>query len=165
MQALKTPSKYQVPPTHWSIPAWQNQKKTNLNPNATVFQTTYQSPKQPTLNHELSDKAHSLEDYPWLTQQPHLHPQQLNSPSTNQGKYKADKLKGVELPTFDGEDKVEYEQWKATLMSAVDSAYIAVNEKALKLIKDLGFSVNAYGKAWKEIWWPLKASNKNFDCS
>jgi hypothetical protein len=36
------------------------------------------------------------------------------------------KLKGVDLPTFDGEDKVEYEQWKAAFTSAVDYADIPV---------------------------------------
>ena len=33
-------------------------------------------------------------------------------------------LKGVDLPTFDGENKVEYEQWKAAFTSAVDYADI-----------------------------------------
>ena len=72
------------------------------------------------------------------------------------------KLKGVDLPTFDGEDKVEYEQWKAAFTSAVDYADIPVNEKmlrlqnslkgkALKLVKDLGFSSNAYERAKQKL--------------
>ena len=69
---------------------------------------------------------------------------------------------GVDLPTFDGEDKVEYEQWKAAFTSAVDYADIPVNEKmfrlqnslngkALKLVKDLGFSSNAYERAKQKL--------------
>ena len=72
------------------------------------------------------------------------------------------KLKVVDLPTFDGEDKVEYEQWKAAFTSAVDYADIPVNEKmlrlqnslkgkALKLVKDLGFSSNAYKRAKQKL--------------
>ena len=47
------------------------------------------------------------------------------------------KLKGVDLPTFDEEDKVEYEQWKAAFTSAVDYADIPVNEKMLRLQNSL----------------------------
>jgi predicted RNA-binding protein with PUA-like domain len=47
------------------------------------------------------------------------------------------KLKGVDLPTFDGEDKVEYEQWKAAFTSAVDYADIPVNKKMLRLQNSL----------------------------
>ena len=72
------------------------------------------------------------------------------------------RLKGVDLPTFDGEDKVEYEQWKAAFTSAVDYADIPVNEKmlrlqnslkekALKMAKDLGFSLNAYKRAKEKL--------------
>ena len=72
------------------------------------------------------------------------------------------KLKGVDLPTFDGEDKVEYEQWKAAFTSAVDYADIPVNEKmlrlqnslkgkALKMVKDLRFSSNAYERAKEKL--------------
>ena len=68
----------------------------------------------------------------------------------------------MDLPTFDGEDKVEYEQWKAAFTSAVDYADIPVNEKmfrlqnslngkALKLVKDLGFSSNAYERAKQKL--------------
>jgi hypothetical protein len=34
------------------------------------------------------------------------------------------KLKGVELPTFSGDNKTEYESWKAAFMSVVDGANI-----------------------------------------
>lgn len=72
------------------------------------------------------------------------------------------KLKGVDLPVFDGEDKTEYEQWKAAFMSAVDQTNIPVNEKmlrlqsslkgnALKLVKDLGFTVHAYDRAKEKL--------------
>ena len=73
------------------------------------------------------------------------------------------KLKGVDLPTFDGEDKTAYEQWKAAaFMSAVDQTNMPVNEKmlrlqsslrgsALKLVKDLGFTINAYNRAKEKL--------------
>jgi hypothetical protein len=72
------------------------------------------------------------------------------------------KLKGVDLPTFDGEDKTAYEQWKAAFMSAVDQTNMPVNEKmlrlqsslrgnALKLVKDLGFTINAYDRAKEKL--------------
>jgi len=72
------------------------------------------------------------------------------------------KLKGVELPTFSGDDKTEYEIWKAAFMSIVDQANIPASEKmlrlqnclsgkALKMVKDLGFSENAYVKAKSKL--------------
>ena len=72
------------------------------------------------------------------------------------------KLKGVDLPTFDSENKVDYEQWKAAFTSAVDYASIPVNKKmlrlqnrlkgkALKLVKDLGISSNAYERAKEKL--------------
>ncbi|XP_028393185.1 uncharacterized protein LOC114517596 [Dendronephthya gigantea] len=72
------------------------------------------------------------------------------------------KLKGVELPTFSGDDKAEYESWKAAYMSVVDGANIAVKEKmlrlqscltgkALKIAKDLGYSENAYKRALEKL--------------
>ena len=65
------------------------------------------------------------------------------------------KLKGVELPVFSGDDKTDYEPWKAAFMSVVDEPNISVKEKmlrlqssltgkALKVVKDFGFSENAY---------------------
>ena len=68
------------------------------------------------------------------------------------------RLKGVELPKFSGEDKTEYEPWKAAFMSIVDRVDLPVNAKMLRLqnsllgkaqktIKDLGYSVNAYERA------------------
>jgi hypothetical protein len=67
-------------------------------------------------------------------------------------------LKDVELPTFSGDNKTEYESWKAAFMSVVDGANILVKEKmlrlqscltgkALKMVKDLGYSDNAYKRA------------------
>ena len=64
------------------------------------------------------------------------------------------KLKGVALPVFLGDDKMEYEPWKAVFMSVVDEAQITVIEKmlrlqdslsgrALRMVKDLGYSENA----------------------
>ena len=72
------------------------------------------------------------------------------------------KLKGVELPTFSGDNKTEYESWKAAFMSVVDGANILVKEKmlrlqscltgkALKMVKDLGYSDNAYKRALEKL--------------
>ena len=68
------------------------------------------------------------------------------------------RLKGVPLPKFSGEDKTDYESWKAAFMSMVDLLDIPVGEKmlrlqnsltgkALALVKDLGFSMSAYERA------------------
>ena len=68
------------------------------------------------------------------------------------------KLKGVDLPTFSGEDKTDYESWKAAFMSLVDRLDILVGEKmlrllnslkgkALTLVKGLGPSTHAYERA------------------
>ena len=68
------------------------------------------------------------------------------------------KLKGVDLPKFSGVDKADYEPWKAAFMSIVDRLAIPVNEKmlrlqssltgkALTLVKDLGYTLNAYERA------------------
>ena len=65
------------------------------------------------------------------------------------------KLKGVDLPQFSGEDKADYESWKAAFMSIIDALDLPVSEKmlrlqnslsgrALMLVKDLGYSINAY---------------------
>ena len=72
------------------------------------------------------------------------------------------KLKGVELPTFSGDDKTEYESWKAAYLSVVDGASISVEDKmlrlqgcltgkALKIVKDLGYSENAYKRAIEKL--------------
>ena len=95
--------------------------------------------------------------YPW-------HPLTAEPSSNNPRSQKVGpiKLKGVDLPTFDGESKVDYEQWKAAFTSAVDYADIPVNEKmlrlqnslkgkALKMVKDLGFSSNAYERAKEKL--------------
>ena len=43
------------------------------------------------------------------------------------------KLKGVALPVFSGDDKMEYEPWKAAFMFVVDEVQITVKEKMLCL--------------------------------
>ena len=43
------------------------------------------------------------------------------------------KLKGVDLPNFSGEDKTDYESWKAAFVSIVDEADIPVSEKCYAL--------------------------------
>ena len=64
-------------------------------------------------------------------------------------------MKGLDRPKFTGEDGAKYEPWKAAFIFIVDVMDIPVGEKvlrlqssltgkALALIKDLGFSVNAY---------------------
>ena len=71
-------------------------------------------------------------------------------------------MKGVDLPKFTGEDKAEYEPWKVAFMSVVDVMDIPVGEKvlrlqssltgkALALVKDLGYSVNAYERAKEKL--------------
>ena len=72
------------------------------------------------------------------------------------------KLKGVDLPKFSGEDKADYKPWRAAFMSIVDVMDIPVGEKvsrlqssltrkALALVKDLGYSVNAYERAKEKL--------------
>lgn len=64
-------------------------------------------------------------------------------------------MKGVDLPKFSGEDKADYEPWRAALKSIVDVMDVLVGEKvlglqnsltgkALALVQDLQYSVNAY---------------------
>lgn len=61
----------------------------------------------------------------------------------------------MDLPKFSGEDKADYEPWRAALKSIVDVMDIPVGEKvlglqssltgkALALVQDLQYSVNAY---------------------
>ena len=68
----------------------------------------------------------------------------------------------MDLPKFTGEDKAEYEPWKAAFMSIVDVMDIPVGEKvlrlrssltgmALALVKGLGYSVNAYERAKEKL--------------
>ena len=65
------------------------------------------------------------------------------------------KLKGVDSPNFLGEDKTDYESWKAAFVPIVNEEDIPVSEKMLRLqnslsgkartmAKDLGYSLNAY---------------------
>ena len=72
------------------------------------------------------------------------------------------KLKGVDLPQFSGEDKADYESWKAAFMSIIDASDLPVSEKmlrlqnslsgrALMLVKDLGYSINAYERAKSKL--------------
>lgn len=72
------------------------------------------------------------------------------------------KLKGVELPTFSGEDKTEFEAWNAAFTSVVDDTDIPVKEKMLRLqsclrgkaletVKDLGFTSHAYERAKEKL--------------
>jgi hypothetical protein len=72
------------------------------------------------------------------------------------------KLKGVDLPKFSGEDKTNYELWKASFMAMVDVQNIPVGEKmlrlqsslagkALTLVKDLGYSSAAYERAKSKL--------------
>ncbi len=101
--------------------------------NIPEFQPCSQSPRHPIPDHDLSE--YSMEDNsPRFRQQSNLYPQRATNPSsTNQTPRKPVKLKGVELRVFDGEDKCDYELWKAAFMSAVDSTDIAVNEKDFKI--------------------------------
>ena len=68
------------------------------------------------------------------------------------------KLKGVDIPKFSGEDKADYEPWKAAFMFMVDIQNISFDEKmlqlqgslsgkALTMIKDLGYLEAAYERA------------------
>ena len=72
------------------------------------------------------------------------------------------KLKGVDLPNFSGDDRGDYEPWKAAFVSLVDSQNIPVCEKMLRLqsslsgkaltaIKDLGYSEAAYERALAKL--------------
>ena len=72
------------------------------------------------------------------------------------------RLKGVDLPVFSGEQKSDYESWKAAFLAAVVRLDIPVREKmlrlqnclsgkALSMAKDLGYSLNAYERA-KAKW-------------
>ena len=77
------------------------------------------------------------------------------------------KLKGVELPTFSGENKAEFEAWNAAFTSVVNNTDMPVKEKMLRLqnclrgkamesVRDIGFSSYAHEKAKEirtKIWW------------
>ena len=64
----------------------------------------------------------------------------------------------MDLPIFSGEEKSDYESWKAAFLSVVDRRDIPVGEKMLRLqgclsgkaltmVKDLGYSLNAQERA------------------
>jgi hypothetical protein len=72
------------------------------------------------------------------------------------------KLKGVDLPNFSGENKADYETRKASFMSIIDEAEIPASEnmlrlqsslsgKVLMMVKDLGYSLNAYEQAKSKL--------------
>ena len=47
------------------------------------------------------------------------------------------KLKGADLPKFSGEDKADYDPWRAAFMSIVDGMAIPVGERVLRLQSSL----------------------------
>ena len=72
------------------------------------------------------------------------------------------KLKGVQLPTFSGENKAEFEAWNAAFTAVVDNTNMPVKEKmlrlqnclrgkALEIVRDLGYSSHAYEKAKEKL--------------
>ena len=94
------------------------------------------------------------------------------------------KLKGVDLPKFSEEHKADYEPWRAVFMSIVDGMDVRIGEKvlrlqssltgkALTLVKDLRYSINAYERAKKRSMegrgvcklntWLLCVDGKKFD--
>ncbi len=54
-------------------------------------------------------------------------------PDISQPVAKTVKLKGVQLPTFSGEDKTKFEPWYAAFTSVVGDANIPIKEKMLRL--------------------------------
>ena len=83
-------------------------------------------------------------------------------PVNHQPRLKQVKLKGVQLPTFSGEDKTKFEPWYAAFASVVDETDIPVKEKMLRLqgclngkaletVRDFGFSNNAYERAKEKL--------------
>ena len=83
-------------------------------------------------------------------------------PVNDQPRLKQVKLKGVQLPTFSGEDKTKFEPWYAAFASVVDETDIPVKEKMLRLqgclngkaletVRDFGFSNNAYERAKEKL--------------
>ena len=72
------------------------------------------------------------------------------------------KLKGIQLRTFSGDDKTDFEAWNAAFTSVVDETNMPVKEKMLRLqnclegkaletVKDLGYSQYAYEKAKEKL--------------
>ena len=111
--------------------------------------------KDPEFKSILNQKQSDLPDRPIIREYPSEveHYQQRLAPI---------KLKGVELPTFSGENKADYAPWKAAFMSVVDEAAISTKEKmlrlqnslkgkALRMVKDLGFTINAYERAKEKL--------------
>ena len=111
--------------------------------------------KDPESKSILNQKQSDLPDRPIIREYPSEveHYQQRLAPI---------KLKGVELPTFSGENKADYAPWKAAFMSVVDEAAISTKEKmlrlqnslkgkALRMVKDLGFTINAYERAKEKL--------------
>ena len=105
--------------------------------------------QDPALYQPLSYPAHQVADYAQRGQ-----PQQHKSARI--------RLKGVELRPFSGENKTGYPAWKAAFMSVVDEAEISTKEKMLRLqsslsgkaltmVKDLGYTTNAYKRAKEKL--------------
>ena len=72
------------------------------------------------------------------------------------------KLKGVQLPTFSGENKAEFEALNAASTAVVDNTGMPVKErmlrlqnclrgKALEIVRDLGYSSHGYEKAKEKL--------------
>ena len=72
------------------------------------------------------------------------------------------KLKGVQLPTFSGENKAEFEGWNAAFTAVVDNSDMPAKEKrqrlqnclrgkALEIVRDLGYSSHGYEKAKENL--------------
>ena len=72
------------------------------------------------------------------------------------------KLKGVQLRTFSGDDKIDFEAWNAAFTSVVDETNMPIKEKMLRLqnclegkaletVKDLGYTEYAYEKAKEKL--------------
>jgi hypothetical protein len=83
------------------------------------------------------------------------------------------RLKGVDLPIFSGEEKSDFESWKAAFLSVVDRRDIPVGEKMLRLqgclsgkaltmVKDLGYSLNAYERAKAKLEVPGHFAERHF---
>ena len=84
------------------------------------------------------------------------------NPQSKQHRIAPIRLKGVELPLFSGENKAEYPPWKAAFTSVIDEADISTKEKMLRLqsslsgkalmmVKDLGYTDNAYTRAKEKL--------------
>ena len=69
-------------------------------------------------------------------------------------------MKGVDLPKFSGEDKADYEPWRAAFMSIVDGMDIPVGEKVLRLQRSLTEKALTL-VTWDSLSMPTKEQRKN----